>query len=113
MKRNRFDEDIIPSDLDSEHDNRMEEELEGFEEENIEELEQKSTDSEVEEPASVDVQCTEQRDKVEGQNERFEVEEADAPLICAGECCKEIDSVQIKGRNGDSYLVNSIKPILG
>ena len=112
MKRNRFDEDIIPSDLDSEHDNRMEEELEGFEEENIEELEQKSTDSEVEEPASDDVQCAEQRYEVEGQNERFEVE-ADAPLICAGECCKEIDPVQINRRNGDSYLVNSIKPILG
>ena len=91
----------------------MEEELEGFEEQDIEELEQTSTDSEVEEPASVDVKCTEQRDEVEGQNERFEVEEADALLICAGECCKEIDSVQIKGRNGDSYLVNSIKPILG
>ena len=102
----------------------MEEELEGFEEE-IEELEQKSTDSEVEEPASVGIECAEQKDEVEGQNERFEVEEADAPLICAGECCKEIDPVQIKdvsvlsctrklqGRNGDSFLVNDIKPILG
>ena len=30
-KRKRFDEDIIPSDSDSEHDDRMEEDLEGFE----------------------------------------------------------------------------------
>ena len=50
----------------------------------------------MEEPASADVECTEQRDEVEGQNERFEVGEADASLICANECCKEIDPVQIK-----------------
>ena len=86
-KRKRFDEDIIPSDSDSEHDDRMEEDLEGFEVEEI---------SEVEEPASVDVECTEPRDGVEGQKERFDLEEADAPQICAGECCKEIDPVQIK-----------------
>ena len=94
-KRKRFAEDIMPSDLDSEHDDYIEDELEGFKTEEIEELEeQKSTDLEVEEPASVNVECAEQRDEVEGQNERFEVEEADAPLICAAECCKEIDPVK-------------------
>ena len=96
MKKKKFDEDIILSDFDSEHDDHKEEELVGIEGE-IEEFEQKSTYSEVEEPNSVVVaECSGQRDEVEGENERFKVKEADTPLICPGKWCKETDLVQIK-----------------